>query len=142
MRLASNGNRAGFAAMPTAPAGRRPPQRQAAGRGRPGFVTAESRYGPQTITAPVRVSRQGRREVQLPGGTWIECRRSCSETLRRRRSTSGTSANDPTERGRYWTAPAISWAGPLVRRLNEAPFALVCRRRIGAVPSARRRGPA
>ncbi len=47
-----------------------------------GYVTAESRYGPQTITAPVRVSAAGRREVRLPGGTWIECRRSCSETLR------------------------------------------------------------
>jgi hypothetical protein len=47
-----------------------------------GFVTAESRYGPQTITAPVRISEAGRREVQLPGGTWIQCRRSCSETLR------------------------------------------------------------
>jgi len=47
-----------------------------------GFVTAESRYGPQTITAPVRVNEAGRREVQLPGGTWIECRRTCSETLR------------------------------------------------------------
>ena len=47
-----------------------------------GFVTAESRYGPQTITAPVRISALGRREVRLPGGTWIECRRSCSETLR------------------------------------------------------------
>jgi hypothetical protein len=47
-----------------------------------GHVTAESRYGPQTITAPVRISAQGRREVRLPGGTWIQCRRSCSETLR------------------------------------------------------------
>jgi hypothetical protein len=47
-----------------------------------GLVTAESRYGPQTITAPVRISAEGRREVRLPGGTWIECRRSCSETLR------------------------------------------------------------
>jgi hypothetical protein len=28
------------------------------------------------------VSAQGRREVQLPGGNWIECRRSCSNTLR------------------------------------------------------------
>ena len=48
-----------------------------------GFVTAESRYGSQTITAPVRYGPQGRPEVQLPGGTWIECARSCSETLRR-----------------------------------------------------------
>ena len=47
-----------------------------------GSVTAESRYSSQTITAPVRISAQGRREVRLPGGTWIECRRSCSETLR------------------------------------------------------------
>lgn len=47
-----------------------------------GYVTAESRYGSGTITAPVRVSAQGRREVRLPGGTWIECRRSCSNTLR------------------------------------------------------------
>ena len=47
-----------------------------------GYVTAESRYGPQTIAAPVRISALGRREVRLPGGTWIECRRSCSETLR------------------------------------------------------------
>ena len=47
-----------------------------------GYVTAESRYGPQTITAPVRISAAGRREVRLPGGTWIECRRSCANTLR------------------------------------------------------------
>jgi len=47
-----------------------------------GYVTAESRYGPQTITAPVRISALGRREVRLPGGTWIECRQSCSNTLR------------------------------------------------------------
>jgi hypothetical protein len=47
-----------------------------------GFVTAESRYGAGTITAPVRISALGRREVRLPGGTWIECRRSCANTLR------------------------------------------------------------
>jgi hypothetical protein len=47
-----------------------------------GYVTAESRYGPQTITAPVRTTAAGRREVRLPGGTWIECRRSCTNTLR------------------------------------------------------------
>jgi hypothetical protein len=48
-----------------------------------GFVAAESRYSSQTIAAPVRISAIGRREVRLPGGTWIECHRSCSETLRR-----------------------------------------------------------
>ena len=46
-----------------------------------GYVTAESRYGAGTIAAPVRVSARGRREVRLPGGTWIECRRSAN-TLR------------------------------------------------------------
>src|SRR5688572_31665280 len=49
---------------------------------RSGFIIAESRYGYGTITAPVRVSAEGRREVRLPGGTWLECRRSCSNTLR------------------------------------------------------------
>jgi hypothetical protein len=47
-----------------------------------GYVTAESRYGAGSITAPVRISMRGRREVRLPGGTWIECRRSCANTLR------------------------------------------------------------
>jgi hypothetical protein len=47
-----------------------------------GYVTAESRYSSATITAPVRINAQGRREVRLPGGTWIECRQTCSNTLR------------------------------------------------------------
>jgi hypothetical protein len=47
-----------------------------------GYVTAESRYGAGTVSAPVRVNALGRREVRLPGGTWIECRRSCANTLR------------------------------------------------------------
>lgn len=48
---------------------------------RTGFVVAESRFGNGTISGPVRLVRNGR-EVRLPGGTWIGCRRSCSETLR------------------------------------------------------------
>ena len=48
-----------------------------------GYVTAESRYGGASITAPVRNGPQGRLEVRLPGGTWIECGRSCRDTLRR-----------------------------------------------------------
>jgi hypothetical protein len=49
-----------------------------------GEVTAQSRYGnPQTVTGPVRRKGKDRLEVRLPGGTWIECTRSCSETLRR-----------------------------------------------------------
>jgi hypothetical protein len=48
-----------------------------------GSVSAESRYGHGTVSGPVRRSERGRAEVRLPGGTWIECGRSCSETLRR-----------------------------------------------------------
>ncbi|MFA5952100.1 MAG: hypothetical protein WC807_17650 [Hyphomicrobium sp.] len=46
-----------------------------------GIVTAESRYGNGSIRAAVRGNTLGW-EVQLPGGRWIFCRRSCSETLR------------------------------------------------------------
>ncbi len=49
-----------------------------------GEVTAESRYGKlETVSGPVRRKGQDRLEVRLPGGTWIECTQSCSETLRR-----------------------------------------------------------
>jgi hypothetical protein len=48
-----------------------------------GYVTAESRYGTATVTGAVRTGPHGRPEVQLPGGTWIECGRSCRDTLRR-----------------------------------------------------------
>ena len=47
-----------------------------------GEVTAESRYGTATVSGPVRRGGHDRLEVRLPGGTWIECGRSCSETLR------------------------------------------------------------
>jgi hypothetical protein len=42
---------------------------------------AVSRHGNGEISAPIRFTRTGR-EVRLPGGTWVGCRRSCSETLR------------------------------------------------------------
>jgi len=45
------------------------------------YVVAESRFGHGTVSGAVRHGRTGL-EVQLPGGTWIACRRSCSETLR------------------------------------------------------------
>ena len=49
-----------------------------------GYVTAESRYGGGTVTAPVRPNGpNGRPQIQLPGGTWIDCQYSCSDTLRR-----------------------------------------------------------
>ncbi len=46
------------------------------------YVTAESRHGNGAISGQVRPGRRGGLEVQLPGGTWVGCRRSCSETLR------------------------------------------------------------
>jgi hypothetical protein len=49
----------------------------------PGFVTAESNYGNGTVSGPVRRTAQGRLEVRMPGGTWIECATSCADTLRR-----------------------------------------------------------
>jgi hypothetical protein len=58
---------------------------QARGRGYsdgPGYVVAESRYGKGSVEGAVRYGRVGP-EVQLPGGNWIGCERSCSETLRR-----------------------------------------------------------
>lgn len=53
-------------------------------RGGPGetaWTTAHSRFGNGSISAPVRHGSRGL-EVRLPGGTWIDCGRSCSNTLR------------------------------------------------------------
>lgn len=47
----------------------------------PAYVVAESRFGHGTVSGPVRHGRVGP-EVMLPGGTWLPCKRSCSETLR------------------------------------------------------------
>ena len=46
-----------------------------------GYVVAESRFGNGTVAGPVRPGKFGP-QVRMPGGTWIDCRRSCSETLR------------------------------------------------------------
>lgn len=46
-----------------------------------GGVTACSRYGNGCITVPVRAGRFGP-EMRLKGGTWIDCRGSCIDTLR------------------------------------------------------------
>ena len=46
-----------------------------------GFVIAKSRFGNGTMRGEVRRAALGWR-VQLPGGRWVYCRRSCSETLR------------------------------------------------------------
>lgn len=49
--------------------------------GYPPYVVAESRFGNGTVVGAVRPSRYGF-QVRMPGGTWIDCRRSCAETLR------------------------------------------------------------
>jgi hypothetical protein len=46
-----------------------------------GFVVAKSRFGNGTMQGQVRRVALGW-EVRLPGGRWVYCRRSCSETLR------------------------------------------------------------
>jgi hypothetical protein len=48
----------------------------------PGYVVAESDFGNGTIRGAVRPSRNGW-QVRLPRGTWIDCGRDCSDTLRR-----------------------------------------------------------
>ncbi len=54
-----------------------------AGRGKGGgdYVVAESHFGNGVVAGPVRRTRLGP-QVRLPGGSWIYCERSCSETLR------------------------------------------------------------
>ena len=49
--------------------------------GEGGQVVAESRFGNGAIVGSVRQTRLGR-QVQTPGGNWLYCKRSCSETLR------------------------------------------------------------
>jgi len=48
----------------------------------PDSVVAESDFGNGTVRGAVRPSRNGW-QVRLPRGTWIDCVRSCSDTLRR-----------------------------------------------------------
>lgn len=45
-------------------------------------VTADSQFGNGTVTGLVRVGGGDRLQVQLPSGSWIDCRTSCRETLR------------------------------------------------------------
>ena len=44
-------------------------------------VVAESRFGNGTVRGRVRHTNVGR-QVRTPGGSWLHCARSCSETLR------------------------------------------------------------
>ena len=45
------------------------------------YAVAESRFGNGTVIGPVRHSRLGP-QVRTPGGNWLDCERTCSETLR------------------------------------------------------------
>ncbi|MFM1816468.1 MAG: hypothetical protein RLZ98_3163 [Pseudomonadota bacterium] len=45
------------------------------------WVHAESEFGNGGISAPVRYTSKGP-QIQLPGGTWMFCDHTCSETLR------------------------------------------------------------
>ena len=55
------------------------PRRYSAPQG--DYVIAESHFGNGSVTGAVRPTSLGP-QVQLPGGHWEYCRRSCSETLR------------------------------------------------------------
>jgi hypothetical protein len=48
----------------------------------PRYVVAESQFGNGTISGPIRPGPHGW-QVRMPRGTWIDCVRSCSDTLRR-----------------------------------------------------------
>ena len=54
---------------------------RAARSGGDGYVIAESRYGNARATGAVRQTSLGP-QVQLPGGSWVYCRTSCTDTLR------------------------------------------------------------
>jgi len=56
-------------------------ERPPVGPPRSSVVVAHSRWGHGSVSGPVRRARHGW-EVRLPGGTWIPCKRSCSEELR------------------------------------------------------------
>lgn len=55
-------------------------RRHGAGYG-PAYVVAESIQGNGHVRGAVRPTSLGR-QVQLPSGSWVYCKRSCAETLR------------------------------------------------------------
>ncbi len=46
-------------------------------------VVAESHFGHGSVTGAVRPGGRGGWQVRLPGGSWVDCGRSCADTLRR-----------------------------------------------------------
>ena len=57
------------------------PSSEAGKRSGGDYVVAESRFGNGKVVGPVRRTSVGR-QVKTPGGSWLHCARSCSETLR------------------------------------------------------------
>ena len=47
-----------------------------------GYVTAHSSIGNGSMTVPVRKTRGGYYEMQLPSGRWMDCEMDCEVTLR------------------------------------------------------------
>ena len=74
------------------------------GHGRVDMVVAESNFGNGTVTGAVREGRNGP-QVQLPGRTWIDCVRSCSDTLRRQSVDFWQNQANGPDRGRGY----LSW---------------------------------
>ncbi len=74
----------------------------------PDIVVAESRWGKGAVAGPVRRGRHGW-QVRLPRGTWIDCGKSCSETLRRQTvdfwESQGPHARDSGPSYFHWTFP-------------------------------------
>ena len=56
-------------------------ERPPAGPPKDSVVVAHSRWGHGSVSGPVRRAQNGW-EVRLPKGTWVPCKRSCSEELR------------------------------------------------------------
>ena len=69
-----------MSAAVTAEAGHHRSYHRGAGGGGDGVI-ATSRFGNGSVGGAVRGTSVGP-QVQLPSGSWIYCRRSCSETLR------------------------------------------------------------
>lgn len=63
----------------------------------PQYVVAESEWGNGVVRGAVRSGRHGL-QVRLPRGTWIDCVRSCSDTLRRQ-TVDFWESNGPTAPG-------------------------------------------
>ena len=81
-----------------------PAEAQNRGRTHGGTVFAESNYGNGSVSGAVREGHNGP-QVRLPGGTWVNCVRSCSDTLRRQSVDFWQNQPNGPDRGRGY----LSW---------------------------------